>query len=237
MFQFMAMARRTLRSRPLQARSRDAVRRVLAATEQLLSTTHFEHLTVRRILRAAGVSAGSFYARFRSKEDLLPLLYAAYSRDLAGRMSAWLAPDAWRGAGLAQRIGRLTRLAVTNYRERRGLLRTVALLARSRPGRLARPARLERTDQYRSAERLLLACSGEIHHPDPSLAVRVGLLFTLATCRERILFTDAPHPASVRISDVRLARELARALHAYLVTPHHPADLEEHTPCSHSPRS
>jgi AcrR family transcriptional regulator len=205
-----------LKASPQQARSAGAMRRVLEATERLLGNTLFEDLSIHSILEEANVSVGSFYARFHRKEDLLPLLYADYSRELAKNMADWLAPERWRGVGLEDRIRRLLDLAVETYRARQGLLRTVALLARSRPGQVPEVARAERRDQYEAAERLLLECRSEIRHANPALAVRMAILFSLSACREKILFSEAPHPASVRVSDLRLAEELARAVHAYL---------------------
>lgn len=207
-----------LKRSPQQARSQEALDRVLRATLQLLETSNFEDLTLGRILGRAKVSVGSFYARFHSKEDLLPLLYASYSGDLAERMKDWLAPQRWRGKRLEQRIHEMVHLAVASYRERRGLLRAVSLLARSRPREVARSAMRERAEQYEAAAMLLQQCRAEIRHPDPDRAIQVGLLFTLAACRDKILFSEAPQPASVNVTDRQLADELARALHAYLTT-------------------
>ena len=214
----MARPTTTLKARPRQARSRDTLRRLLDATERLLARQHFEDLSIHQILAESGVSTGSFYARFHSKDDLLPHLYADYSATLRERMAADTDPAKWRGLALAARIRALVAQAVRAYRERRGLLRAVALLARSRPSAVAKSALRERDDQYRAAGALLLECRREIRHPDPALAVSTGILFVLATCRDKILFAEAPHPASVKISDEQLAAELAHALHAYLTT-------------------
>jgi AcrR family transcriptional regulator len=215
------MARRAsvLKARPLQARSEDTLRRLLTATEQLLARRHFEDISIHEILALSGVSTGSFYARFHRKEDLLPHLYQDYSNALRLRMASDTDPARWAGVPLAQRIRGLVRQAVGTYRERRGLLRAVALLARSRPRAVAKSALRERDDQYQAAAALLLACRGEIKHPDPARAVPTGILFVLAACRDKILFAEAPHPASVDLTDEQLADELARALHAYLTTP------------------
>ncbi len=208
--------RSLLKSAPRQSRSAETLRRLLDATEQLLATRHFEDLSVREILAAADVSTGSFYARFRTKEDLLPHLYQSYSDDLRGRLAAATDPVRWRGQSLAMRIQGFMSGAVRTYRERRGLLRAVALLARSRPQEIAPAAMIERDDQYRAAAALLLECRAEIRHSDPETAVSVGLLCVLATCRDKILFAEAPHPASVRVTDEQLTQELARVLYAYL---------------------
>ena len=208
-----------LKAHPRQERSQATLAQVLRATEHLLGRMHFEDITISQILELAGVSVGSFYARFHSKEDLLPHLYGAYSENLKVRLATAAAPEHWAGKKLAERIRRLLHLAVATYREQRGLLRAVALLARSRPKQVARSALRERDDQYRAMAELLLACGDEIRHPAPGRAVQTGLLFALAACRDKILFAEAPHPASVPLTDGQLADELARALHAYLTTP------------------
>jgi AcrR family transcriptional regulator len=215
------MARRPalLKADPRQARSQDTLRRLLAATEKLLARFHFEDISIHQILAVSAVSTGSFYARFHRKEDLLPHLYQEYSDELKARMAGETDPTRWANVPLAGRIRGLVRQAVATYRERRGLLRAVALLARSRPQAVAKSALRERDDQYRAAAALLLACRSEIRHPAPERAVPAGILFVLAACRDKILFAEAPHPASVALDDDQLADELARALHAYLVTP------------------
>src|SRR4051812_17121460 len=124
----MPRSPRTLKAQPRQARSRETLRRLLDAAERLLVLKHFEDISIQEILRESGVSAGSFYARFRSKEDLLPHLYQEYSASLRARMAAETDPAAWSGLPLAVRIQGLMRRAVAAYRERRGLLRAVALL-------------------------------------------------------------------------------------------------------------
>jgi AcrR family transcriptional regulator len=209
----------TLKSAPRQERSEETLRALLDATERLLARHHFEDISIHQILADSEVSTGSFYARFRSKEDLLPHLYQEYSNDLRARMATDTDPGRWEGIALAGRIQALVRQAVAAYRERRGLLRAVALLARSRPKAVAKSALRERDDQYRAAAALLLACRREIKHPAPDRAVPAGILFVLAACRDKILFAEAPHPASVDLNDEQLASELAHALHAYLTTP------------------
>ena len=70
---------------------------------------------------------------------------------------------------------------------------------------------------------LLLACRDEIRHPDPPIAVSTGFFFVAAACRDKILFGESPHPASLVVSDHQLAAELSRALFAYLT-----ADIVRH---------
>src|SRR5436853_2004980 len=116
-----------------QHRSRQTLEKIGLAVERLLAKRSFEDITVADIVREARCSVGSFYARFESKDDLLPYLYERYDADLKPRVQA-------RGASID--VTQLTfrdavRLVVDNtvdmYAERRHLLRAVALLARSKP--------------------------------------------------------------------------------------------------------
>ena len=59
-----------------QSRSRATQERILNATAKLLRGNPFESISVRRIVEEAETSIGSFYARFRDKDALLPVLYA-----------------------------------------------------------------------------------------------------------------------------------------------------------------
>ena len=59
---------------PLQARSRRSLQKILSAGVRLLEVEGPDALTVQAITREAGVSVGSFYARFQGKDDLLRFL-------------------------------------------------------------------------------------------------------------------------------------------------------------------
>lgn len=110
-------------------------------------------------------------------------------------------------------------LVVGLFRERRGLLRAVGLYARARPKAIPAEVRAARVRTMDSFGALLLACRGEIAHPQPEEAVRLGLFMVAAICRDKILFDEAPHSSTVPIDDDRLARELARMLMGYLGRP------------------
>lgn len=63
---------------PRQDRSRETLRKIIEAAEELLDGRSFEDITVDEIINLAEVSRSSFYARFPSKEALLPALYDAF---------------------------------------------------------------------------------------------------------------------------------------------------------------
>ena len=73
--------------------------------------------------------------------------------------------------------------------------------------------------QTRFLRDALLSNRNEISHPDPDRAVDLAIFMAAATCREWILFGDAPHARSTLPSDDELHREAARQMLGYLRTP------------------
>jgi AcrR family transcriptional regulator len=200
----------------MQARSRETMSRILESAEALLQTRLFEDLPLAAILRRAGVSVGAFYARFDGKEALVPYLYQRYDAALHAAAKRFLEPERWRDRSLAYRASRMIRLVVRLYRRHHGLMRALALHARTRPQVLTPAQEETRRALSDHAAALLLEARNEIRHPDPELAARQGLFFVLAACRDKILFAQAPHPKLLPVDDRRLAAELSRALVAYL---------------------
>jgi AcrR family transcriptional regulator len=72
---------------PLQARSRKALQKVLAAAEAVLAAEGFDDFTMTAVAERAGVSVGAIYRRFDGKEQLLAavkdLLLSQLEEDLA----------------------------------------------------------------------------------------------------------------------------------------------------------
>src|SRR5271165_3271865 len=99
-----------------QARSRKTLDRFLQATRDILYEKEFADITVAEIVQRAGSSCGAFYARFPSKEALLPALYDAYSRSLPTETTVWSDPSTWGERSLAIRIGKMVRFVIRDYR-------------------------------------------------------------------------------------------------------------------------
>src|SRR5262245_53720095 len=78
-----------------QARSQKTLDRFLQATREILCEKEFAEITVAEIVQRAGSSCGAFYARFPSKEALLPALYDASSRSLPSEVTVWSNPATW----------------------------------------------------------------------------------------------------------------------------------------------
>ncbi len=64
---------------PKQERSRETLERIVVAAEEVLDGRTFSDVSVEEILNRADVNKSSFYARFKTKEDLLPLLYERFT--------------------------------------------------------------------------------------------------------------------------------------------------------------
>lgn len=199
---------------PRQARSRATLERLLAAAVELLSERRFEAAPVSEIVARASSSVGAFYTRFADKEALLHYLDDRLFEVGRAHWDAFLDPAHWRGVPAAQIVERLVHLLVQRRRQHRGLLRALALYARTSPDPrfLARAERLNEHVQGRLTD-LLLARRGEIGHPRPEQAISAGLFMVDAAIRESVLFRDV---AQVRLSDAQLTREMADAYLAYL---------------------
>ena len=204
---------------PLQDRSRRTLEKIGRAVEELLSSKSFYEISVNDIVARAGCSIGSFYARFKSRDDLLPYLYQRYNDDLRPRMQARMQSVRWQDLSFRETVRLIAEGTVDLYLERRHLLRAVALLARTKPEAIGPEIRSTRGATTDLPAKLLARFTSEIRHEDPLDAARVGFFMLTAIAREKILFGEAPHAASTLLSPAQLKRELARMLYGYLTTP------------------
>ena len=199
-----------------QERSRRTAERITSAALSLLERKSFGELSVVEIARRAGVSVGGFYARFPSKQALLQYFDATIVEGILERASRELDSRRLAGAGAREVVTTYIGLAVRMFRRHRPVLQQVALRSRTSTD----PAFRER---IRSANAflhgrfrtLLEERRDEIGHPDPRLAVDLGLTFVSAAMREYVLFSEY-RPDFVAIADARLVRELSDAFCAYL---------------------
>jgi AcrR family transcriptional regulator len=78
------------RKAPRQARSKATVDAILAAAARVLVKDGFERTTTNRVADAAGVSIGSLYQYFPSKESLVAALVTAHVDEMRGLVLAAL---------------------------------------------------------------------------------------------------------------------------------------------------
>jgi len=201
---------------PKQARSRQTAERITAAALALLERKSFAELSVQEIARRAGVSVGGFYARFPSKQALLQYFDATIVEGILSRAAREL--DSGRLAGVSARgvVRTYIGLAVTTFRRHQKVLQQVALRSRSSQDQ-AFQQRIREANAFLHGRfrALLLERREEIGHPDPKLALDLGLTFVSAAMREYVLFA-AFRPDFAPVKDGRLVRELTDAFCAYL---------------------
>lgn len=198
---------------PRQARSRRTREKLLDAAAGLVDEEGVEGATVAEIARRAGTSVGNVYRRFPSKAALLRTLEEEF---LAGREEYWadlLDVERWRGAELASLVRSVVEEMVRRHRRHRGLLRAVALRARTEYEAHA-PAPGEGPAE-RLAELILELWPGAVCHPEPRQAVGLAFEMAAATAGELVLFRDGG-PGALGLDDEELTTELVRTVLAYL---------------------
>jgi AcrR family transcriptional regulator len=77
----------TGRRRPVQARSREMVDRVLEAATRVLATRGYAGMSTNRVAEAAGVSVGSLYRYFADKDEIVRELRERSTADLLGDLT------------------------------------------------------------------------------------------------------------------------------------------------------
>jgi len=199
-------------NRPRQARAQATLERFFEATVELLQARSFEEVTVADIVSRANASVGAFYKRFSSKQALLPVLLDWLHRQQFDAIESFIEDPEWEGVGLADRVDAFVGSLVASYRANHYLMR--ALVARQYSADNAQSAELvessERTLAYYT--KWLLACRDEIRHPEPDIAVPIGLTGLVTQIQTRLLF-DA---RAIELPDDLFVQELKRALLAYL---------------------
>ena len=207
---------RFLSAPPAQERSKETMERFAAAAEELLQHRPFEEISIQDIVRHAQRPIGSFYARFRSKDALLPFLYRRYHESLEAVFEAKLARHDWDSLGFVPTLEAIVDVLASAYDERRWLIRSLALFTRLRPDTLPADVIPRRKKLYEGMVGIVLRHASRIPHEDPAGAVRFGLFLVESTMREKLLFGQAPHARATPIGRRALREELVRAFHGYL---------------------
>lgn len=157
---------------PAQARSREALERLLLAGEKLFAENRFDEIGVADLARLAQTSVGTFYRLLGDKDTLSRLLLQRFFSDLVEQVEALTELRQWDGRTLEEFIRALVLMFVAINRGRQGVLR--ALITRS-----SRDAQFrERVHQINHliSQRtiaVLASKSAAITHPDPSQAMMV----------------------------------------------------------------
>lgn len=194
---------------PQQARSRRTLNALVAAAEDLLRERALGEISIAEICSAANVTTGAFYARFVSKDALMPFIYERYQDWLANAAPRRFSTIEWDKLDFEQAGEHVARILMRFYEERPWFLRAVALFARTRgvPPDAA------------GKQEILLAEIARAFEPhlqgDASDAIRFASFALITAAREAILFDRAP-VATATLRGAVLARDLGLLVTGYL---------------------
>jgi AcrR family transcriptional regulator len=206
-------------SPPVQERSQRTLERIVQATEDLLRTKSFESVTVRDIVQKAKCPIASFYARFKSKDDLLPHLYERYNARVGPSIEAKVAAIDSKAIDLRKAVELGVDLIIDSYSREKWLLREIALFARRNPGAIGSATRSDRKGMHARTAGFFAIFAKEIRHKDAVRAAEVGIFLVSSIARESILFGEAPHATATALSTKALRATLIHTLYSFLTTP------------------
>lgn len=195
---------------PGQARSRQALERLLLAGEKFLAENRFDEVGVAELARQAQTSVGTFYRLLGDKDTLSQLLLQRFFADLVDHIEGLTELRQWDGRPLEQFIRATVAMFVAINRGRKGVLR--ALITRS-----SRDAEFrDRVHQINHliAQRIitvLASKSSEISHPNPAQAMMVLPPVLLGILNQHTLTGSLSF-----LSDSALENELVRIALRYL---------------------
>ena len=207
---------------PRQARSRESERKLLKAAAEVLGQHGVHGTTIPRIAAHAGLTPGSIYRRFPDKEVLLETMILGILERQDERMRTGLTAEMTSQIPLPVFAEQMIHSLLISYRANAGLMRAMQQFARASTNQEFRrkATRLE----MRAFERLVdlfLATAENIEHPQPRLAVSLGLTMVISTLHELLLHTTdiKAWKGLLPQDDATLKRELTRSFLRYLGAP------------------
>ncbi len=199
-----------------QARSRATQDRILRATEELLRSESFEAISVRQIVGEAGTSIGSFYGRFRDKEELLHALYAQYESRLEKKRTD-LEAALLDVATLELAAGKIVDHFVDVFGRVPNLSRAVfEYTSRDPDSESAREHSAERLRQYAFVMDALHRFEDQMTTANAKRSIELSLYFVTVSCRNRFFYPLNPYTRTLKINKKELRAELSRMMVAYL---------------------
>ena len=202
---------------PKQSRSERTQERLLRTAEKLILEKGLADASVPEIARRARSSIGGFYARFPDKDALLRALEERFFAEMLGRVGKLADAGRWGDASIATIVRACADELVTVFRERRNLIAAFLHRATRDPEMLADAIRFRAQTAERIAA-LLLPRRGELRHPEPRLAIDLGVQFAFALMLQLVVVGDVRAGGRV-LSDRELQVEIERNFLSYLGAP------------------
>ena len=216
---------------PQQARSRESMRKLLRAAQEVMGQHGVEGATIPRIAQHAGLTPGAVYRRFPDKNALLETMIVNLYERQDERLRVSFTPEMARQIPVTVLAEQLIYSMVVSYRANTGLIRAVRLFAQGREQTsfYKKITKLEiRTYQY--VVDLFLEHRNEIKHPDPRTAVSFALMMLASALIELIVvdFDLRNWQAVIPKDEESLKREFLRAFLSYLGVEQKSSSASEH---------
>jgi AcrR family transcriptional regulator len=206
---------------PQQSRSRESLKRLVKAAQDVLQEKGLEGATIPRIAARAGLSPGAVYRRFPDKDALLRKVVIATFQRIDERTAIFLTPDLAKQCTLKFFIEQIVRDSLLSYRRYPRLLSSITQFFRTHPSAAFRREVDEiETRTFRRVVQFLLQYRKDVHHPDPEAAISFSLAVLGFSLRELILMeviTDVWAPLLPK-DDNQLVDELTSMVLRYLRT-------------------
>ncbi|MBC6982606.1 TetR/AcrR family transcriptional regulator [Caulobacter sp. 17J80-11] len=205
---------------PQQARSRETLARLLAASIALLEEKGLAGVTVPEVAARAGVATGSVYRRFTDKDALVRAAFLQLLESAQEANQAALPPERLSGLTLGAALQAITRALVAQYRGRTNLLRALDRYLDQQTDPEFRRRAVDLTEaNLRLVVRALLPFRREITAADPDRAITFALLSATTIIEAHKLHKPLLWDRMLPLDDEALASEAAQAMAAYLTRP------------------
>ena len=199
---------------PKQARSEQTLLRLLDAAEDLIRDKGVADVSIPEIVRRAKSSVGGFYARFKDKDALLRALEERFFRRLDERVEELADPSYWGAAETAAIVGSCMHELVATYRAEENMINAFfSRAARDAGARDEGIAFRQRVSTRISG--LLLTRREEIGHPEPEVAIDLGVQLAFGLMIQNVIFGETRAGDRV-LGDAAIEAELTRNFLAYV---------------------
>jgi AcrR family transcriptional regulator len=176
--------RTNLRKLPVQERSRVTVDALLEATARILVKEGFDHASTNRVAAVAGVSVGSLYQYFPSKEALVAALIDRHNQEIRQAVQGEVANAL--NLPIPQAVRKLVAVAVEAHR-------IDPRLHRALTEQIPRVGRLENRENFNSQNYALFATYLERHRDEIRVADLELAAFVCVTTIEALTHTAVLH--------------------------------------------
>jgi AcrR family transcriptional regulator len=181
---------------PRQSRSRALMLTLMERALEMLRTRSFDQLAIAKLCAAAGCTAGSFYARFESKDAFLRALQHAVVTDSAVAIRARVEAPRFRNLPLDGMVARIVEGAVRWNRRYEGLSRASLRATDGDPNAWAPLRDLGRVQSSLSVPLLLERLAAERGRPAAAAdeeRVRFAFLVLFGTLNNIVLVNPGPY--------------------------------------------